>query len=242
MLDSVESTLGLINSSQPNLPVDSSIHKNMTGGDFSGEQLLRVGFSSPQIGYFRSQSIDDQILGLCSIDPLNMAASLSISSLQPRISQADIAGVVEDAKDLLLNWKNSEQFTHQVETAFDKASDSEAVAELIQQMADGTLENMPLVQVGSAKFLGDKALGSYEASTNTITLFDGLFSKGVPVPGIATIVLVEELAHFLDSEVNGVDSAGDEGAIVSAFVQGIELSDKMLDLLKQEDDSVTYDS
>jgi hypothetical protein len=54
-----------------------------------------------------------------------------------------------------------------------------------------------------------------------------------------SIVLLEELGHFLDWRLNAVDSAGDEGAIFAALVRGQALSGAELAALRGEDDRAT---
>lgn len=51
-------------------------------------------------------------------------------------------------------------------------------------------------------------------------------------------VLLEEYGHFVDSQLNSIDSPGDEGAIFAAVVQGESLSESQLQQLKSEDDTV----
>ena len=52
-------------------------------------------------------------------------------------------------------------------------------------------------------------------------------------------MLLEEYGHFVDAQINPVDSAGDEGAIFAELVQGDALSDSQLALLRAENDWVT---
>ena len=52
-------------------------------------------------------------------------------------------------------------------------------------------------------------------------------------------VILEEIGHFVDAQVNSVDSAGDEGAIFAALVQGDSLSISTLQALRDEDDHAT---
>jgi hypothetical protein len=50
-------------------------------------------------------------------------------------------------------------------------------------------------------------------------------------------VILEEFGHFVDAQVNGTDTAGDEGELFSALVQGQSLDAATLQALKAEDDS-----
>jgi hypothetical protein len=52
----------------------------------------------------------------------------------------------------------------------------------------------------------------------------------------AVDVLLEEMGHWLDATLNSTDSAGDEGAMFSALVQGKPLSSDAFDQLKAEND------
>ena len=52
-------------------------------------------------------------------------------------------------------------------------------------------------------------------------------------------MILEEFGHFVDAQVNQVDSAGDEGAIFSALVLGESLDANTLQALKAEDDHAT---
>ena len=49
-------------------------------------------------------------------------------------------------------------------------------------------------------------------------------------------VLIEEIGHFVDAQVNQTDTPGDEGAIFAAVVFGKSLSEEVLQVLKTEDD------
>ena len=52
-------------------------------------------------------------------------------------------------------------------------------------------------------------------------------------------VLLEEVGHFVDSQINTADTAGDEGDIFARLVQGDSLSQQELAVLRAEDDSAT---
>ncbi|MFM6645974.1 MAG: Calx-beta domain-containing protein [Microcystis panniformis] len=50
-------------------------------------------------------------------------------------------------------------------------------------------------------------------------------------------VILEEIGHYVDAQINQVDSAGDEGAIFAELVQGNSLDVATLDALRGENDS-----
>ncbi|MEO1401710.1 MAG: Ig-like domain-containing protein [Cyanobacteria bacterium J06635_1] len=58
-------------------------------------------------------------------------------------------------------------------------------------------------------------------------------------PDQIAAVLLEEIGHGLDARLNHTDSPGDEGAIFSAIVRGVELNEAQWQALKGEDDTTS---
>jgi uncharacterized repeat protein (TIGR01451 family) len=50
-------------------------------------------------------------------------------------------------------------------------------------------------------------------------------------------VILEEIGHYVDAQINPVDSAGDEGAIFSAFTRGVPLTPEQIQFLESLDDN-----
>ncbi len=91
---------------------------------------------------------------------------------------------------------------------------------------------LPQIEVRSdAELKG--TLGAFSTQTQKIYLSESLL-KGDLVR--LRSVLIEEIGHFVDAQVNSSDSPGDEGAIFAALVLGKNLSDAELAPLKLEDD------
>jgi hypothetical protein len=80
------------------------------------------------------------------------------------------------------------------------------------------------------------ALGAFSAQTGKIYLSQGLVSGDI---NKLEAVLIEEIGHYVDAQVNAADSPGDEGQIFAALVQGIPLPESELQALKQENDFTT---
>ena len=78
------------------------------------------------------------------------------------------------------------------------------------------------------------ANGAYAISTNRIYLSDHFVSRASQQSLDA--VVLEEYGHFVDTQVNGTDTAGDEGELFSTIVRGISLSVAELSRIKAEDD------
>jgi hypothetical protein len=91
---------------------------------------------------------------------------------------------------------------------------------------------LPQIEVRSDAELNG-ALGAFSAQTQKIYLSESLLMGDLVR---LRSVLIEEIGHFVDAQVNSVDSPGDEGAIFAAVVLGQKLSSSQLAQLKAEDD------
>ncbi len=94
------------------------------------------------------------------------------------------------------------------------------------------LTGLPKIEVRSDNEL-QGALGAFSGQTGKIYLSQSLVS------GDKTrleAVLIEEIGHFVDAQVNKVDSSGDEGELFSDLVRGVNLSQSELTRIQTEDD------
>jgi mannan endo-1,4-beta-mannosidase len=134
----------------------------------------------------------------------------------------------------LTNFANLENFWSLFDTAFGSSYDDEIVVGLRSQWQSGDFSQFPQIEVVSNGVLGG-ANGAYASITNKIYLSDQ-FLNTANQPSL-TSVLIEEFGHFIDTQVNTIDSTGDEGAIFAALVRGESLDAFTLQMLKAEDDS-----
>lgn len=123
----------------------------------------------------------------------------------------------------------------QMQLAFGENWQAEEGIALIQSLAASIA--LPKIEILSLAQLG--ANGAFAQETNTIYLAAEFLSENANNLEAVTAVVLEETGHFLDSQLNQVDSAGDEGAIFAALVQGKEIAPLELLALKTEDDSGT---
>src|SRR6476469_4239013 len=77
----------------------------------------------------------------------------------------------------------------------------------------------------------------FASATNKIYLSKDILTGDITNTGAVEDVIIEEIGHSIDAQVNAVDAPGDEGAIFAATVQGKVLSSEELSVLKAEDDS-----
>ena len=135
--------------------------------------------------------------------------------------------------DSLQAFSNQDNIWDLLAIPFGDTYDRARAGALREQWQTGVDVEMPGIQVVADTVLG-AAQGAYSLDTNTIYLRESLVSNGDQ--GDLVRVLLEEYGHFVDAQVNEVDSPGDEGAIFAALVQGIDLSEIGLSQLKAEND------
>jgi hypothetical protein len=112
-----------------------------------------------------------------------------------------------------------------------------AVAQSLRsQWQSGNFSQLPTIEVIDDEILGN-ARGAYASSTNIIYLSDQFVETASSQQLEA--VLIEEIGHFVDAQVNVTDTAGDEGELFSAVVRGVSLNGSELARIKTEDDRAT---
>ncbi|EPF21913.1 Hemolysin, chromosomal [Microcystis aeruginosa SPC777] len=138
--------------------------------------------------------------------------------------------------DVLFNFAQSDGFWANLAIAFGTSYDVVKATELRQQWKSRNFSQIPPIEVLSGEVLGT-ANGAYSSSTNKIYL-SASFLNTASSAAIVNVIL-EEIGHYVDAQVNQVDSAGDEGAIFAELVQGNSLDVATLDALRAENDQTT---
>ena len=162
--------------------------------------------------------------------PATFPASVTDYSLDPITGEA-MSGVYK----ALTAFATDRNFTDRMNVPFGESLDKEKAKALKEEWLTGNFSNIPLVKVvSSADIRGGN--GAFATATNTIYLSKEFLAQNATRLDVLTGVLLEEVGHFIDSHVNQLDSAGDEGEIFAAVVQGKDLSQEKLQVLKAEDD------
>ncbi len=125
-------------------------------------------------------------------------------------------------------------FRNKMNTAFGDLWNIEAATLLIQNLAIG--QALPNIQITSASTLNG-AMGTYATADQTIYLSQDFLTAQADRPEAIERVLLEELGHYIDTQINPVDALGDEGAIFASLVLGQALSSAQLASLKVENDN-----
>lgn len=139
---------------------------------------------------------------------------------------------IVSALDYLQTFSNQAHFWDLLGVSFGENIDRSRAAKLRAQWQAGDFSHLPPVIITNE--LG-AASGGYAASTDTIYLSQSLLDSGDPAQIVA--VLLEEIGHSVDAQINITDAPGDEGAIFSALVRGESLNAATLSTLWAEDDS-----
>jgi serralysin len=128
------------------------------------------------------------------------------------------------------------EFADKMSLVFGSSWNTEAASLLLNNLSAG--KALPTLQIVSASALKG-AMGAYDAANTTIYLSQDLLETQANNSDAIERVLLEEFGHYIDSQINTVDAAGDEGAIFAAIVQGHQLSASELAALKAENDHGT---
>ena len=109
-----------------------------------------------------------------------------------------------------------------------------STAEILRlQWLSGDFSQLPQIEILDNSTLGN-ANGAYASSTNKIYLSNSFLATST-VEAISA-VLLEEIGHFIDAQINQIDTLGDEGEKFSALVRGQNLTTQELGRINTEND------
>jgi hypothetical protein len=126
-----------------------------------------------------------------------------------------------------------ESFWTNFDSIFGTAYNIAVAQSLRSQWQSGNFSQLPTIEVIDDEVLGN-ARGAYASSTNIIYLSDQFVATASSQALEA--VLIEEIGHFVDAQINATDTVGDEGELFSDLVRGVSLSAAELSRIKTEDD------
>lgn len=146
-------------------------------------------------------------------------------------------------KDLLFanyleDFANSSDFYRQSTEIFGQNFNQEKLFSLQQEWQNSDFHQLPRIELLSSGELKG-ANGAFAEANNTIYLSEEYLQQNWERPEKIVEVILEEVGHFVDAQINSQDASGDEGAIFSALLRGMKLSPQEMASLKVEDDSNT---
>ncbi|MCZ8222405.1 MAG: lectin-like protein [Microcystis sp. LE19-84.1B] len=137
--------------------------------------------------------------------------------------------------DILFDFAQSDGFWANLETAFGTSYDVVKATQLRQQWQSRDFSQLPPITVQN---LGNSGIfGAYSSSTNRIYISQALIDSGDATTLKA--VLLEEIGHFIDAQINSSDTPGDEGQLFSALVRGEVLTGEQIAAIQGENDAAT---
>nr|NCS41791.1 VCBS repeat-containing protein [Microcystis aeruginosa BS13-10] len=138
--------------------------------------------------------------------------------------------------DILFNFAQSDGFWANWSTAFGTSYDVVKATQLRQQWQSRDFSQLPPIEVLSGEVLGT-AKGAYAVSTNKIYLSASFLNTAAPAAIVD--VIVEEIGHFIDAQINSSDTPGDEGQLFSVLVRGESLTAAEIAAIQSENDAGT---
>ncbi|MBS9391304.1 MAG: hypothetical protein HEQ33_21370 [Dolichospermum sp. WA123] len=133
----------------------------------------------------------------------------------------------------LSTFAGSDNFWNLFDTAFGTQYDHTVAVTIRTQWLSGDFSQLPQIEILDNSTLGN-ANGAYATSTNKIYLSANFVATATPEA--ISAVLLEEIGHFIDAQINQIDTPGDEGEKFSALVQGQNLTTQELDRINTEND------
>jgi hypothetical protein len=164
---------------------------------------------------------------LQSINDLDLSDAYSIASL-----------ALQKSYDYLSKFYSDPEYRQKLRTAFGIDFHQNIADRLFANFAQGSFSTIPVVRIVSrAAIAGGN--GAFSADTGFIYLAAEFIKENYRSSSRIADVLLEEMGHFVDSQINQMDSPGDEGEIFSSLVQGEILADEELRILRNENDIAT---
>jgi hypothetical protein len=133
----------------------------------------------------------------------------------------------------LSTFSGLDNFWQVFDTAFGTQYNRSAAEILRLQWLSSDFSQLPQIEILDNSTLGN-ANGAYATSTNRIYLSANFIATST-LEAISA-VLLEEIGHFIDAQINQIDTPGDEGEKFSALVRGQNLTTQELDRINTEND------
>ncbi|MBD2180580.1 C39 family peptidase [Planktothrix sp. FACHB-1355] len=197
-------------------------------------------------------SLNADVVTQTSSNSCQQAESLSVDSLtgvaispEPN-SDLHFLPIVQEAvqkvRDALTGLAADPDFDAKMNVAFGDNFDTKVAREIVEKFAKGDFSELPQIEILPSVVING-ANGAFAKETNTVYLASDFVAKNANNSEAIASVLLEENGHYIDSQINIKDAAGDEGDIFARVVQGKNISASELAALKAEDDraTVTFD-
>ncbi|BAI94224.1 Calx-beta domain-containing protein [Arthrospira platensis NCB002] len=158
------------------------------------------------------------------LPPLGFSGDVSVN---PLTAAAQIEAALTQVNQQLTEFVASANFQGDLQTAFGASTDVELGATIIEALSQGETPNLKVLSAASM----NGADGAFDSVTGTVYLSDAIIHSEKLVD-----VITEEFGHYIDSQLNEIDSPGDEGELFMRLVNGEALSEADITGLRNQDD------
>ena len=166
-----------------------------------------------------------------------MSVNQSVSQLDELLETLTNSQQVAQAllTDLALQKEKFDVFS---DIAFGNNFNFQKLQEIREKWSNQDFTDHPEIKIFSTAEING-ANGAFSPNLNQFFVAQEYLLENQSQPEKVVDVLLEEIGHYVDIQVNKVDAEGDEGAIFSKLVKGVELTETQLLELKSEDDTAT---
>lgn len=145
----------------------------------------------------------------------------------------DLADGFQLTQDLLKTLAAAPDFITQMNSVFGSEINVAATQNLAQAWIDDNFSNLAPVEIVSPAEINGSS-GAFSLSRNVIYLSSD-FVQSANAQQVAT-VLLEEIGHYIDTQINEFDTLGDEGELFSAIARNISLTNAETEAIRSQDD------
>ncbi|WP_434222460.1 Calx-beta domain-containing protein [Limnospira platensis CENA597] len=164
------------------------------------------------------------------LNPLPSLGFMGDVSVKPLTAAVEIEAALTQVNQQLTEFVASANFEADLQTAFGEYTDVKLGATIIEALAESS--QLPDMIVVSSDLMNG-VNGGFDSLTGTVYLSDAIINSEKLVD-----VITEEFGHYIDFQLNEIDSPGDEGELFMRLVNGEVLSEVDLTYLRNKDDRV----
>jgi hypothetical protein len=139
------------------------------------------------------------------------------------------------AKTELTAFANDSALNDRLKFIFGDSYNTELAERIFEKFSQEDFSSLPKIETVDAEAIAG-ANGAFADATNSIYLSNQFIEANFTHPEVIAEVLLEEVGHYLDSQINREDTPGDEGEIFALIVSNKTIETDKLQELKAEND------
>jgi len=181
------------------------------------------------------EKLTQQTLRLLEKSDFTVGVNLTPTNLSNLDATQILSSAQKQVESVLRDFAKipNQELNNKLTVAFGEDINTDKAKTLQQEWAIGNFQNLPSFEITPASNIYG-ANGAYSIADNKIYLSQELLNS----QSLASIVDVylEEIGHYVDSQINEIDAPGDEGKLFSSVVQNKQITDAWIQAVKEEDD------